>query len=262
MIRFTIQKLMVAVAVLALCLGAIFVLTRMGPSARICGRPGQCASNLHSIALALAAYHENHGALPKATSTNPDLAPEKRLSWYAMIATYLDFPIQDSIHVDQPWDSDANNAIASTRLDFVACPYTRAPRVRHAPTHYVGIAGVGTDAPFLPKGHLRAGVFGYDRGTALADIADGAARTMMIAESALARDSWLTGGPATVRGLDTADSRYIGADRQFGGLHPSGMYTAFADGSVRFIPDTIDPRVLEALSTVAGGEALSPDAHR
>jgi hypothetical protein len=262
MIRFTIQKLMVAIAVLALCLGAIIGLTRMGPSARICGGPGQCANNLHSIALALAEYHENYGAFPKATMTNPDVAPEKRLSWYAMIATYLDCAIKDSIHADQPWDSDANDAIASTRLDFLDCPYARAPRGRYAPTHYVGIAGVGTDAPFLPKGHLRAGVFGYDRWTALADIADGASQTIMVAESARSRDSWLAGGPATVRGLDTADSRYIGAGGQFGGLHPSGMYTAFADGSVRFIPDTIDPRVLEALSTVAGGDALSLDAQR
>ncbi len=32
---------------------------------------------------------------------------------------------------------------------------------------------------------------------------------------------------------------------------------AFADGSVRFLPETIAPSILEALATVAGGEALT-----
>jgi Protein of unknown function (DUF1559) len=127
------------------------------------------------------------------------------------------------------------------------------------PTHYIGIAGLGTDSPFLPKGHLRAGVFGHDRQTRLADITDGASSTMVVAESGRVRGSWLAGGPATVRGLDTADLPYIGPGRQFGGqgLHSAGMYAAFADGGVRFVSDTINPRVLEALSTISGGEAVS-----
>ena len=31
---------------------------------------------------------------------------------------------------------------------------------------------------------------------------------------------------------------------------------AMADGTVRFLSETIDPKVFEALSTVAGGETL------
>ncbi len=31
---------------------------------------------------------------------------------------------------------------------------------------------------------------------------------------------------------------------------------AFADGSVRFLRETIDPKVFEAISTIAGGEGL------
>jgi hypothetical protein len=107
----------------------------------------------------------------------------------------------------------------------------------------------------LPKGHPRAGVFGYDRQTGLADIIDGAAFTMVVAESGRAKGPWLAGGPATVRGLDPADLPYIGPGCQFGGLHePSGLHVALADGSVRFIRDTINPKVFEALSTIAGGE--------
>jgi len=50
----------------------------------------------------------------------------------------------------------------------------------------------------------------------------------------------------------------IGRGRPFGGYHPGGANVAFADGSIKFLRETIDPKVFEALSTVAGGERL-PD---
>jgi prepilin-type processing-associated H-X9-DG protein len=56
-----------------------------------------------------------------------------------------------------------------------------------------------------------------------------------------------------VRGLDPAETPYIGAGRQFGGLHDGRAAVAFADGSVRFISESINPKVFEALSTMAGG---------
>ena len=124
------------------------------------------------------------------------------------------------------------------------------------PTSYVGIAGLGTDAALLPKSDPRAGVFGYDRETALADITDGPANTLMVAETARAIGSWFQGGPATVRGLDPAQKPYVGKGRQFGGLHEGGAWVAMADGTVRRVSDSVDPKVFEALSTMAGGEKL------
>jgi prepilin-type processing-associated H-X9-DG protein len=126
------------------------------------------------------------------------------------------------------------------------------------PMTYVGIAGLGTDAPSLPIGHRRAGIFGYDRQTRMVDISDGASTTMMLAETRVTNGPWTAGGPATVRGLDPRRQPYLGRGQQFGGSHPGGAMVAFADGSVRFLHETIDARVFEALSTIAGGETL-PD---
>ncbi len=39
--------------------------------------------------------------------------------------------------------------------------------------------------------------------------------------------------------------------------HPGGLYFAFADGTVRFISDSIERRVYRAMSTIAGGEEIS-----
>jgi prepilin-type processing-associated H-X9-DG protein len=137
-------------------------------------------------------------------------------------------------------------------------------------TPYVGVAGVGTDAPSLPAGHRNAGVFGYDRRTALADVKDGTSNTLLILESARDNGPWARGGPATLRGLDRTDSPYLGTGRPFGGTHfaenilfwrgrSTGCNAAMADGSVRFLQEAIAPRVLEALATIAGGEKIGDD---
>ena len=49
-----------------------------------------------------------------------------------------------------------------------------------------------------------------------------------------------------------------GAARSF---HPGGVNALFADGSVRFVKDTISPTVWHALGTRAGGEVVSADEY-
>ena len=93
------------------------------------------------------------------------------------------------------------------------------------PTSYIGIAGLGTDAPFLPKGIpgpassvTTAGPHRGHQGRGFS--------TMIVAESTQGARVVAGGGPATVRGLDTADLPYIGPGRQFGGVHRSGVPTS------------------------------------
>ena len=79
---------------------------------------------------------------------------------------------------------------------------------------------------------------------------------MLLGETTFANGPWTAGGPATVRGLNPGRRPYIGPGEQFGGSHRGGAMVAFADGSVRFLRDKIDPGVFEGLATVAGGEIL------
>ena len=82
---------------------------------------------------------------------------------------------------------------------------------------------------------------------------------MLIAETARISESWLQDGHATIRGLDPTAKPYIGPGGQFGGLHGAGAWVAMADGSVRWVDASINPKIFEALSTMAGGERLPPD---
>ena len=50
-----------------------------------------------------------------------------------------------------------------------------------------------------------------------------------------------------MRGLSDDGSPYLGRDGQFGGTHSGGLNVGFADGSVRFLKDSIRSEVLEAL---------------
>ena len=51
----------------------------------------------------------------------------------------------------------------------------------------------------------------------------------------------------------------LGDNPSFGGLHSAGMNVAMADGSVRFIHSSIDPKRLAAAITIAGGEPVDLD---
>jgi Protein of unknown function (DUF1559) len=69
---------------------------------------------------------------------------------------------------------------------------------------------------------------------------------------------WKAGGPATLRGLDPSRKPYLGKNGRFGGNHRGECMVLFADGAVRIVREKIDPSVLEALSTIAGGESVDP----
>jgi prepilin-type processing-associated H-X9-DG protein len=220
----------------------------------------RCPVRLNSVAQGLMGYRDQNQFYPRGTYLNANLAYEDRLSWYAELMPYMDNQeMGQIINWDGPWHMGFNNKLAHTVVGDFTCINQDYAIGATCPSSYIGIAGIGTDAPLLLKSDRRAGVFGYDRVTSLADITDGTANTMMVAESAQVGTSWLQGGSATVRGLDRADQPYLGAGRQFGGLHQGGAYVAMADGSVRWISDSISPRVFEALSTMAGGERLPAD---
>lgn len=250
-----------------------------------------CAGHLGGIGDALDGYRHSTGSFPPATVPAEGIPPEKRLSWVTRVYHYFDESQNCNFLFDKtaPWDSEANrNPKIRSREDDGKEFVFSLPQLRHylvllcpasstytnfkddsdlsiaaktpAEIHYVGIAGVGRDSPALPKEHPRAGVFGYDRQTRLEDIKDGAAATMMVAETALAVGPWIAGGPATVRGLDPDRKPYLGMGKQFGGRHNGGAMVLFADGSVRFVLDSIAPSAFEAVSTIAGGEHGFPTA--
>jgi hypothetical protein len=123
---------------------------------------------------------------------NPDLPIQKRLSWIVSIVPYVQADILYSkMDKVKGWDAEENRFAALLRLAYLRCPAypERPPESTLAPTHYLGIPGVGPDAAALPPGDPRAGFFGHERKFTFADIKDRTSDILMVVETGRAHGS-------------------------------------------------------------------------
>lgn len=222
-------------------------------SAREAARRTQSKNNLKQMALALHNYHDVYNQLPTGTVQGTNLKPEERLSFLFTILPYLEqynlYEQLDDRKMER-WDSAQSQPLTQIEIPTYTNPGLAS--IDMGRTNYVGISGVGKDSASLPNNDPKAGLFGYDRKTKFRDVTDGLSNTLMISEST---DSipWAQGG-RTLRGL--SQQPYINGPDGIGGPSPGGCNMSLADGSVRFVSEYVDPTVMEALATKAGGEIV------
>jgi prepilin-type processing-associated H-X9-DG protein len=261
----------VAVVVLILLVGAALALSALGKLQQV-AKQIECTNNLKILAQGLNNYKDSSQHFPAGTIANENLPCDKRLSWYVDAWAYVgDGQLQLFIDKKKTWDAEENRAPKYSAYpdwgrekvlgDFRSWLCPRNPN-RGKPgwpgvTHYVGVAGVGADAASLPAYAPQAGIFGCDRSSRLADIKDGTSNTLLLMETAWENGPWTAGGEPTMRGLEPKRQPYLGSGRPFGGTHRAGAGVAFADGSVRFLSESIRPDVLEELATMAEGVDIS-----
>ncbi len=201
--------------------------------------------------------------------------PRSRVSlFYELLNDLGHDDIRQRIDVSQAWHDEKNLSAAEAWIPALLYPHYPQEEWRAVSplvpvrrsvgaTHFVAIAGIGQDAarynPKDPAYAKKVGITGYEWGSHVDEITDGLDKTiyMMLAAPGLSQP-WIAGGGATVRGLDEKDP-LNGFRHTFGTPDGQpGTYALMADGSIRFIPATIDPKILLAMATRAGGEPL-PD---
>ncbi|HMP60535.1 MAG TPA: DUF1559 domain-containing protein, partial [Gemmatales bacterium] len=210
------------------------------------------------------------GALPRRfeSERGRPYPPSERVSFFADLMPYFSermVGIREGIDPNKSWKDPDNVRFGRILVSELITPgggrlYTRVSGVdaHLAVTQFVGMAGVGPDAPYSPANHPLAGVFGYDRQTRLEDIRDGASTTIMLIQvDGDTTGPWIAGGGATVRGTSPNCDRDVGVRGGFrspnhGGKE--GVWVVMADGSVRFLSRSISPNVFKALCTLAGGD--------
>jgi hypothetical protein len=209
------------------------------------------------------------GALPRKPDPNRGLRPwppSDRVSWMRELLPYLDnsyVTVYQDINPDKSWRDEENAKAGRYLISQFVNPNSgnyftkvRGVNQRQAVTHFVGMAGVGPDAPYYAKNDPRAGIFGYDRNTTLADIKDGTSNTIyMIQVDSSVAGPWIAGGGATVRGTSEQGDD-VGKRGGFLAPHlgKQGTWIIMADGSVRYVTKDISPDVFKAMCTMAGGE--------
>jgi hypothetical protein len=222
--------------------------------AREAARRTQSKNNMKQIGLAMHNYHDTFSTFPEGTVPSDDLEVDQRLSWMYKILPYLD---QASLY--NLMNGLEKEGYASPNLETyvqMSIPAYQNPAYGAAPgvTHYVGIGGKTEEGPTANLPSDVAGIFGYNRGTKIQDIIDGTSNTMMVAEAQGYNGAWAQGGSATIRSF--TQQPYINGPDGIGGPYRGGCHILMADGAVRFVSENIDPGVVEALSTIQGGEVL------
>jgi prepilin-type N-terminal cleavage/methylation domain-containing protein/prepilin-type processing-associated H-X9-DG protein len=155
-----------------------------------------------------------------------------------------------------------------------------------APAQYIAVAGQWEPEEFPAPNN---GIFYRNSKIGLRDITDGSSTTLMGGERSqnVANATWVgmipfgqacnnptwpvqdceasnvlilghTGPSPDEQWIDTPNYSKAGAD-DFHSLHPGGCNFLFADGSIRFVKETINPLEFSYLATRAGGELVSSD---
>ncbi len=223
--------------------------------AREAARKAQSKNNMKQLGLAMHNYHDTFGHMPVGTVPNAKLKPEARLSWMYSVLPFIEQGnLFEQIDEKEGWKGENNGRWTDTTISVFVNPNVATDDAA-GKTHYVGIAGYGKDPWALPAGHARAGLFGDDRKVRFRDITDGLSNTMAIAEASDDFGAWAAGGRSSIRGF-TKKEYVNGPDGIGSNWSDGGFNVLMGDGSVRYVDEGIDPKVLEALSSMSGGEVV------
>ena len=209
--------------------------------ARMAARRAQSTNNLKQIGLGLYNYHEAYASFPPGGTF--DAVGRPLHGWQTLLLPFTERKeLFDQIDLGVPWDHPRNAPAFRTEVLFFLNPPIGETKDRagHALSHYAG----------------NALLLGGDVLRTMRSVADGADSTILAGEIGGDFKPW--GYPMNWR--DPA----LGINRSpegFGSPYPGGANFLFVDGSVRFIKNSIDLRVLQSLGTPAGFEKVSSDAY-
>jgi len=260
---FTLVELLVVIAIIGILVGLLLPAVQ---AAREAARRCSCANNMAQLGLAthnfeFAAEHLPSGVINEGGPIR-DEPIGQHVSWIVQILPFMEQQrlfeaIDQKAGVYAPSNLNARQA----RIATLQCPSypleTREGDVgisTYAANHHHVEAPIDTD---------NMGVFYLNSRTRFSEILDGSSNTIFFGEKISARSDlgWASGTRATLRNGGSFDSRPR-IDRSsapstevgtltvggFSSFHVGGANFVFGDGSVRFLPFSIEPEVYRNLT--------------
>jgi prepilin-type processing-associated H-X9-DG protein len=239
----------VVMGVMCLCGGPILValLLPAVQAAREAARRTQCANNLKQIGLAMHNYHDVHKCLPAGFIADEDGKPMH--SWRVALLPFLErSDLYERYNFDEPWDSPTNLAIAEQMPEVFRCPSAPAAGPGSNMTNYVVILHDGEEQAPLNT------MFRGNHWTRFRDIRDGTSNTLMVVE---VREAVPWTQPDTDLQFSRLNFQINAGQNSLGSFHPQGAQVLFADGSVRFLSESLNYETLRLLIQPQDGQPIS-----
>ena len=203
----------------------------------------QSSINLKQIGLALHNYQQTTDRFRPAPPSTDTGSPMH--GWQAMILPFIEqTDLHNRIDFQLPWN-DVRNTLALSN-----------EAARFSATWHIDQT---EDAAGYALSHYAA----MSRCSAAARLCE-TSKTSRMARQTPSRPakSSITSSPGAIRPTGAISRSGINRSPDgFGSPSPGGANFLFVDGSVRFLKNIIDPKVLKALSTPAGGERVSADEY-
>jgi prepilin-type N-terminal cleavage/methylation domain-containing protein/prepilin-type processing-associated H-X9-DG protein len=268
---FTLIELLVVIAIIGVLIALLLPAVQ---KVREAANRVQCANHLKQIGTAFHNHHDSYGFFPDGgelwdksrtftESGQPQVAPYQFLGWGYQILPFME---QDPL-----WRNPDDAVVVGTPVSTYFCRSRRAPMVVHGRAMLDYAGNGGTDETKDPGdtgdwgwGNAKNGVVvRRPNGTTYRSasvrielITDGSSNTLMAGEKCMQTDRLGMFPPDDDQGYTAGWDRdeirwaveapspdYIGNrpeyDHRFGSAHPAGFNAVFCDGSVRFIPYTI-----------------------
>ena len=292
---FTLVELLVVIAIIGILVGLLLPAVQ---AAREAARRMSCQNNLKQLGLALHNYHDTHSSLPPAWADwNSTWASSLRSAQanVAILPFLEEGNVVEQYDCAVAWDHANNQDVATLMPEVYACPSAPgAGDVGPDGFQTSDYAYIRSASDWFTHQGSEHAMFEINHFRKFRDVIDGLTNTIMQYESAGRTQSWVygqqTAGPAWWNGSHRAWTGNFNASWFYpatftldpnGGeptvtwfvgsriinthnwtspyaFHPGGILVSMGDGSVRFLAENVDIEVINAVTSINGGEVVGP----
>ncbi|TWT95033.1 DUF1559 domain-containing protein [Neorhodopirellula pilleata] len=273
---FTLVELLVVIAIIGVLVGLLLPAVQ---AAREAARRCSCSNNLMQINLACHNFEFSHEHLPSGSiSESGPIVNEpvgQHVSFLVQLLPYIEQRgVADQFDIELGTYDPANAPARAVAIPAFLCPsfpYARTSDDSSGLSNYAGCHH-HVEAPIDED---NSGLLFLNSDVRYSDIYDGSSHTILVGEMLPNLDGlgWASGTRASLRNTsaitgmsvwnsereipdDEIDKSFVGG---FGSAHTGGAQFGFADGSVRFLSESIDPVVYSNLGNRSDGAMMGDD---